>query len=216
MNSTNRLIARAFAVTLWATVGAISALAEGQSLQDSDGLQIFRTENPPKLIIQANAAKAKAIDGDTLWLSIFKIRLKGIDTVESKQSCRSEGDVQCAEQTRRVLQAMLAEGVVRCEVQFDNYGRPAMHYSRYIATCQVNGKEINESLVKAGWAFTDEKATVPAYVMAQLAAIEQKLGVHRFVSEPPWVFRRRTKRGPKVEPPPCPPGQNQRNLCTPY
>jgi len=167
-----------------------------------DQLSILRPDNKIKLIISALYNSEEPIDGDTFWLSIFKIRLKGVDTLETEQNCRLDLEsetVHCAEQSRRRLKELISGQKVDCEVQPDKRGKPSMHHNRYLATCYVNGVDLNGTLVKEGWAFADEKGTVPEYLVLQSEAESVNRGMHKFKPEKPWDFRRRGRSKQGVE-----------------
>jgi len=90
----------------------------------------------------------QAIDGDSLRLLGEELRLEGIDAPEYRQSCTetSGRPVACGQSARRALQAMLARGVVHCEIgKADRYGRG-------LARCRQGDTDINAALVREGHA----------------------------------------------------------------
>lgn len=91
---------------------------------------------------------AQAIDGDSLRLSGEELRLEGLDAPEYRQSCtdRAGRQVDCGRAARRVLQGMLARGMVTCELgRVDRYGRG-------LARCRQGETDINATLVREGHA----------------------------------------------------------------
>jgi len=91
---------------------------------------------------------AQAIDGDSLRLLGEELRLEGIDAPEARQVCADRGgrQVACGRDARRALQAMLAGGLVSCEIgKVDRYGRG-------LARCRQGEADINARLVRDGYA----------------------------------------------------------------
>jgi endonuclease YncB( thermonuclease family) len=91
---------------------------------------------------------AQAIDGDSLRLSGEELRLEGLDAPEYRQSCTDQAgrQVDCGRAARRALQALLARGLVTCEIsKIDRYGRG-------LARCRQGETDINATLVRDGQA----------------------------------------------------------------
>ncbi len=87
---------------------------------------------------------ARAIDGDSLRLAGEELRLQGLDAPESRQTCTDPGGrtVECGRVARRALEALLARGVVTCEIgRVDRYGRG-------LAQCRQGETDINATLVR--------------------------------------------------------------------
>jgi endonuclease YncB( thermonuclease family) len=63
-------------------------------------------------------------------------------------------------------------------------------YGRILARCTINGKSLNEQLVRAGWAVARPSETTD-YVAAEAAAKKAKLGLWQGQFQPPDQFRMR-------------------------
>ncbi len=65
------------------------------------------------------------VDGDTIKIGAFKIRLTGFDAPESKQKCRRDGKVyNCGLVATEALRQLAAGQTVRCHTtEKDRYGR---------------------------------------------------------------------------------------------
>ena len=96
---------------------------------------------------QSISGPAEAIDGDTLSFTGMRIRLLGIDAVESRQSCsRAGAQWACGEDARKML-AQLVEGrQVECQ------GDETDVYGRLVAVCRVGSLDLGEEMVLAGLA----------------------------------------------------------------
>ena len=90
---------------------------------------------------------ASIIDGDTIDLHGERIRLHGIDAPESRQTCISNGATwPCGQSATDALASFIGGVPVRCKEQgTDRYGR-------IIATCYVQGEDIEAWMVLNGWA----------------------------------------------------------------
>lgn len=99
---------------------------------------------PARVLVGA----ARVIDGDSLRLAGEELRLQGLDAPELRQSCtdRAGRPVECGRIARRALEALLARGLVTCEIgKIDRYGRG-------LATCRQGETDINATLVRDGHA----------------------------------------------------------------
>ena len=91
--------------------------------------------------------KARIIDGDTIHIGNNKIRLHGIDAPEINQDCSyNNEDWKCGQLSKNFLLNLINLDVVNCQV------KTVDKYKRYIAICFVNNLNINEMMVKNGWA----------------------------------------------------------------
>lgn len=97
---------------------------------------------------------ARVIDGDTIDIGDERIRLQGVDTPESGQTCRDvAGDeYRCGRAATEALRALIGTGTVRCEIE----GRGK--YGRAIGTCfTADGTDINGWLVRQGYGLAYRK-----------------------------------------------------------
>jgi endonuclease YncB( thermonuclease family) len=111
------------------------------------------------------AAEPTVSDGDTLTVDGTKYRLDGIDAPEFNQICLDEKDQEwkCGLAARDALVEWIAKRTVRC----DDKGPDKVHPDRRIGICFVEGKELNEWLVRQGWALNFEPYAKGRYLAAQ-------------------------------------------------
>lgn len=91
---------------------------------------------------------AKVIDGDTLEVWEITVRLEGIDAPEIAQTCtRASGTSwACGEAAADHLKRTIDGKALACR------GDEKDRYDRLIATCFLDGQDLNRSLVLNGWA----------------------------------------------------------------
>ena len=94
---------------------------------------------------QTLEGKVVVTDGDTINLSGYKVRLDGIDALESSQYCENAYGVpyRCGLAATKFLQTLINNSDVRCE------GKGTDRYERILATCFVNQINLNEEMVRA-------------------------------------------------------------------
>ena len=91
--------------------------------------------------------RAKIIDGDTIHINKNKIRLHGIDAPEIKQTCKIKDKIwNCGIESSLALKKLILNNNISCVVSDID------KYKRYIAECFVNNQNINELMVRNGWA----------------------------------------------------------------
>lgn len=127
---------------------------------------------------------ARVVDGDTLVVQGVTVRLHGIDAAESGQRCvgKSRKITRPGDSAMQLLETLSADGVTCSGTHSDDYGR-------LIAVCRTaGGKDIEQSLVAAGWAWAFVKYSAD-YVADETLAKEKGMGVWAMACEPPWKFR---------------------------
>jgi len=127
---------------------------------------------------------ARAVDGDSLIYNNKKIRLLGLDAPEYDQKCLDENDAvySCGEMSKKYL-AKISKGKINCKkITIDKY-------KREISTCYKNGKNINQEMVRSGWALAYRYFSTE-YIQDEEYAKEHKLGMWkgRFVN--PRTYRK--------------------------
>lgn len=124
------------------------------------------------------------IDGDTLAMGDSRIRLEGIDAPETDQACEhARGTVACGKAATLFLRDMIGDQPVSCRASStDRYGRA-------IATCFLNGTNLNALMVRSGWAMAYRRYS-SAYIQEEEAARQDVRGIWstRFIA--PWDWRR--------------------------
>lgn len=142
------------------------------------------------------AGVASVIDGDTIEIHGQRIRLEGIDAPESAQLCAEADGKQwrCGQRAALALADHLRNRTVACEPT----GRD--RYKRTLAVCRIGGGNVNEWLVRQGWALAYRRYSI-AYVPAEEAARAAGAGIWTGEFVPPWEWRRRPQRseGASVE-----------------
>jgi endonuclease YncB( thermonuclease family) len=136
---------------------------------------------------------ARIIDGDTLDLGQTRIRLRGVDALESDQRCTGQGrgSYECGKQARDALVALIGGADVTCVPDGSET------YGRVVATCSVprrggNGSlELNAAMVRTGFAFDCPRFSKGAYADEEKAAKAARSGAWSGRFEFPWEFRGR-------------------------
>ncbi|MCB1473541.1 MAG: thermonuclease family protein [Rhodobiaceae bacterium] len=121
-------------------------------------------ETPPQV-----SGPARIIDGDSLYVGRVEVRLKGIDAPEYNQTCRADGaSWPCGRQARDVLRSLTKGRPVACDLRgIDRYGRA-------LGECRTGGVDINETLVREGWA-----VAYGGYEVAEARAAAERKGMWR-------------------------------------
>ena len=116
----------------------------------------------------------------------FQVRPSGIDAPELTQPCQRDGKIWYAGWDAGLwLVKFLAGKEVTC------IPTGAWTFGRAVANCTVNGKDLQEIIVRAGWAFDWPKFSGGKYEAAEDEARRARRGVHSGVCEKPWLWRRK-------------------------
>lgn len=126
----------------------------------------------PAALALTLSGPAEVVDSDLLLMDGYRVYLVGVESIESGQDCRIDGRPwDCYAPAVRALQTIVDEGVVTCEVlSGPNRLRQAT------ALCRVNGEDIGEKLVRAGFGLTIPGET-EAYETAQAEAQAAGVGL---------------------------------------
>lgn len=130
------------------------------------------------------------IDGDTLEMHGLRIRLHGIDAPESGQYCKDLNGkaFRCGQIAAQQMSGYVSGNTVDCEtIDVDRYGR-------LIARCSVKGADVNELLVKEGWALAYRRYSKD-YVRAEEHAKRNNIGLWQGNFVEPWKWRRGERLG---------------------
>ena len=134
-----------------------------------------------------NVANVKVIDGDTINLNGVKFRLYGIDSPELNQKCKiNNKSYRCGLLAKNFLESIINTNDLNCEkINKDRY-------SRIIAKCYSNKKDLNRLMVKNGWALAYTKYS-NNYVDDQTFAKKNKLGIWegKFINPETWRMNKR-------------------------
>ncbi len=128
--------------------------------------------------------QAKALTGDTMLIGDNRIVLAGIESPETRQSCRTRRGRkwQCGRSALTALRRITGYETVECSVnRMDSAGRK-------IADCMIGEKNIAAELVRGGHVFS--KAWLfSGYGDQQEEAREAGRGIWQGVAQPPAEFR---------------------------
>ena len=134
-------------------------------------------------------------DGDTLVVNGKRerthcvggthVRLFGIDAPELKQTCKHANgrDFLCGRAAASFLLEHVRGRTVECR------GNSEDRYGRLIATCFVDGKDLNAMMVGEGWALA-YRGYSNKYVPQENVAREARRGIWAMEFVPPWKWRR--------------------------
>ena len=131
--------------------------------------------------------KAITIDGDTIHINNNKIRLHGIDAPEIKQTCLINNNKwNCGIESKNALENLLLKKEVICEINDID------RYSRFIGICFINKKNINQYMVKNGWAIAYRYYSLD-YIEEEEIAKNNKVGIWQGSFIEPYLFRKKNK-----------------------
>ena len=151
------------------------------------------------LAVQATlAGPAVVVDGDTLHVAGERVRLFGVDAPEMSQMCDAGASkVPCGRRAFQWLNSRVQGRTLQCSaVDKDRYGR-------VVARCRIDGVDLGQTLVEAGWATAYRKYSLQ-YVDAEERARKARRGIWALGFQRPEAYRRaRTaKNAPEVPPDP--------------
>jgi endonuclease YncB( thermonuclease family) len=130
----------------------------------------------------------RIVDGDTVEISTKKIRLHGIDAPETDQLCLdAKGEKwACGIAARDALATFSRNRPWSCDVSGED------RYGRSLASCSVAGENINQWMVRHGWALAFVKYS-DRYLDDEPKARDQKAGLWSGAFIAPWGWRSRSK-----------------------
>ena len=136
----------------------------------------------------------KIVDGDTVHINDKKFRLEGIDAPEMRQQCKKESfkissiigftfykDYSCGKVSKEKLISKIRGSKIKCI--FTTKDR----YKRYIATCYKKKTNLNQWMVRNGYAIAYRRYS-KKYVSDEDFAKENKLGLWqgKFMNPEKW------------------------------
>ncbi len=134
-------------------------------------------------------------DGDTLVVNGkrqqtrcvggTRVRLFGIDAPELRQKCRHPSGVNslCGRTAASFLLEHVRGRAVECK------GNSVDRYGRLMATCFIDGKNLNSMIVSAGWALAYRDHS-NKYVPQENVARKASRGIWAMQFVPPWEWRK--------------------------
>ena len=138
--------------------------------------------------------KAKVVDGDTIHIKSYKIRLEAIDAPEKKQKCKKEfvkisviiginfkKNYSCGTLSKRKLVNKINNVFVKCISSSKD------RYKRYLATCYKDGINLNKWMVRNGYAVAYKRYS-KQYIKDEDYAKKNKLGIWQgsFIRPEKW------------------------------
>jgi len=140
--------------------------------------------------------QASVIDGDTIEIHSRRIRLFGIDAVESGQRCEKAGKPWlCGKDSAFALADKIATRPIEC------VGNEFDRYKRLVARCFLNGEDLNAWMVENGWAVAFRRDSAQ-YVEQEAHARSNQLGLWSGSFQMPWDWRSRKQNRGAVRPKP--------------
>ena len=136
----------------------------------------------------------KVVDGDTVHIDNYKFRLEGIDAPEMRQQCKKESfkisffigftfykDYSCGRVSKEKLITKIDTTEIKCISSSKD------RYKRYIATCYKGKTNLNQWMVRNGFAIAYRRYS-KAYVPDEEFAKENKLGLWKgkFMEPEKW------------------------------
>jgi endonuclease YncB( thermonuclease family) len=127
---------------------------------------------------------AMVVDSDGLRIGGTTIMLWGVESVERPQTCGIGGVAwECFPAAVRALETIVGVSDVSCQP----VGRPD-GYGRVLAVCMAGDVNVNEALVRAGFALAKRDETLD-YVAAEDAAKAERIGLWQGEFVSPHDFR---------------------------
>ncbi|MBP5398857.1 MAG: thermonuclease family protein [Alphaproteobacteria bacterium] len=129
------------------------------------------------------------VDGDSLEVDGKRIRLVGIDSPEYKQFCynKKHQKYDCGIKAKEYMEELVFSHSVDCkEESVDMYGRS-------LSVCFADGKNLNEEMIKAGWALA-YRSEGDKYAALEKEAKANKRGVWQGRFMRPELYRFLLKR----------------------
>ena len=138
--------------------------------------------------------KAKVVDGDTIHIKSYKIRLEAIDAPEMKQKCKREfiristiiginfkKDYFCGATAKKKLVNKIDNILIKCIYASKD------RYKRYLATCYKNSINLNKWMVRNGYAVAYKRYS-KKYIKDEDYAKKNKLGIWQgsFIRPEKW------------------------------
>jgi endonuclease YncB( thermonuclease family) len=128
--------------------------------------------------------QASVIDGGTIEIHDQRVRLYGIDAMESRQLCWNgkRRRYACGREAALALDDFIGDSVVSCE------SRGHDRYRRILARCSVRGEDLGAWLVESGHALAYRQYSRD-YVKQERGARKIKGGVWKGKFVKPWEWR---------------------------
>lgn len=155
------------------------------------GMVALALRNSGLLAVQPGAYVA--IDGDSLRKGGEDFRLHGIDAPELHQDCQTAAgkSYPCGRQARDALSRLVSGQQLDCRI------RDVDRYGRTVVDCSAGDLDINNEMVRLGWAIAYRRHG-PGHVAAEQAAHAARRGIWQGHFEMPEDWRA-SHRGGQVQ-----------------
>ena len=131
---------------------------------------------------------ARVIDGDTIHIKNNKIRLHGIDAPEHLQKCLiNKKKWNCGIEATKFLKNLIKKKSIDCEI------KDIDKYNRFIGICFLENLNINQTIVRSGWAIAYRYYSKDYIVDEEFAKIN-KSGIWAGEFEEPYSFRKKNRK----------------------
>ena len=136
----------------------------------------------------------RIVDGDTIYINEYKIRLEGIDAPEMRQQCKKERlkissiigftfykNYSCGEVSKENLELKIDRSKIKCISSTKD------RYKRYLAKCFKDKINLNRWMVRNGYAVAYRRYS-KEYIPDEDFAKEKKLGLWqgKFLKPEKW------------------------------
>ncbi len=129
--------------------------------------------------------RVRVSDGDSLVVGGHRVRLFGIDAHELDQTCTNEEgrEIACGDWARHWARNMFQGRYAQCDtMKFDRY-------ERALATCEIDGEDVGEILLRAGVVAIYPRETLQDYIEYEKEAQLLARGIWAWDSESPLDHR---------------------------
>ena len=126
--------------------------------------------------------KIRVVDGDTIHINKTKYRLHGIDAPEINQQCKvNKKSYACGLQSKTFLESLAKDKEIMCKQ------KDIDRYKRIVAVCFADGLNLNQEMVRSGWAIAYKRYSKD-FVSDELFAKNNKLGMWKgtFIKPKDW------------------------------
>jgi endonuclease YncB( thermonuclease family) len=134
--------------------------------------------------------RVRVLDGDSIDLAGEPIRLFGIDAPESRQVCRDGAGrtYRCGRVATQALAAATAGRTIACtRIEHDRF-------DRQVAICTADGRDLGDTMVRAGHAVELPEYSGGRYAAAEREARVARRGLWAGTFEQPSEWRHRRAR----------------------
>lgn len=143
---------------------------------------LYTTNLHANVISSSPNTPVKIIDGDSLEIGNYRIRLIGIDAPEYEQHCKDSQNKKyfCGQTSIEYLQKLIGNNTITCKIHHKD------KYDRELCTCFKGKIDLNAEMVRSGNALTYLDSN---YQKEQTKAKEEKRGIWQGKFMHPRLFR---------------------------